>query len=452
MNTPDTRPFRSTSRRRFLRSTAAVAAAAGVLPRWFVEECDGAASPARTHPLGPNEQPAVALVGCGGMGRGDAKNAARFGRVVAVCDVDAGNLAKARADHPGARGYADFREVMARDDIHVVVCATVDHWHTLVSLAAMKSGKDVYCEKPLTLTVEEGQRVVKMAKRTGRILQTGSQQRSDRSFRLACELVRNGRIGKLQHIDVWLPAGLRGGPFASTPVPEGLDWEFWQGQTPSVPYVKERCHTTFRYWYEYSGGTMTDWGAHHNDIALWAVGLPEAANGPVSIEGRALADTVPGGYSAFSEYEVTFGYANGVTQTTRSTTADNIFGGVAKPEGQRHGVKFLGSEGWIWVTRGNLQASRTEILETPLGSDALRLETSDDHMGNFFEGVRTRKPTICRPEVGHRSASLCHLGVIALRVGRKLRWDPVRVRFVGDREAGRYLAREQRKPWTYDLI
>ncbi len=439
------------SRRRFLQC-AATTAVAGALPGWFVEECEGATAPVGPRPLGANDRPAVALVGCGGMGRGDAKNAARFGQIVAVCDVDAGNLARAKADHPDARAYSDFREVMARDDIHAVVCATVDHWHVLVSLAAMKSRKDVYCEKPLTLTVDEGKRLVKMARQTGRILQTGSQQRSDRNFRLACELVRNGRIGKLEHIDVWLPAGLRGGPFPSAPVPEALNWEFWQGQTPLTAYVKERCHTNFRFWYEYSGGTMTDWGAHHNDIALWALGLGEDVNGPVTVEGQALTDTVPGGYSAFSEYEVSFSYANGVTQTTRTTTADTIFGGIAKPDGQRNGVKFLGSEGWIWVTRGNLQASRSELIETPFDGNAVRLESSDDHMGNFFDCVRSRKPAICRPEVGHRSASLCHLGVIALRTGRKLRWDPARERFVGDREANHHLAREQRRPWTYDLI
>jgi predicted dehydrogenase len=384
------------------------------------------------------------------MGRGDAKNAARFGRVVALCDVDATNLARAKEEHPDAMAYSDFREVMARDDIHVVICATVDHWHTLVSLAAMKSGKDVYCEKPLTLTIEEGQRLVNAVKETGRILQTGSQQRSDRRFRLACELVRNSRIGRLQHIDVWIPAGLREGPFASSTPPQGLNWDFWQGQTMAVPYVKERCHVTFRYWWDYSGGTQTDWGAHHNDIALWALGLEPS--GPKSIEGRALRDMIPGGYTAASEYEVHFIYPNEVTQTTRSTTDDNPFGGVTRPEGQRHGVKFTGSNGWIWVTRGNITASDAELIETPLPPDSVRLDVSDDHMGNFFDCVRTRRQPICSAEVGHRSASLCHIGVIAVRLGRKLQWDPAEERFVNDAEANEFLAREQRKPWTYEMV
>lgn len=436
-----------TSRRSFLKTSAAVATAAA-LPRWFVAECEGATT--RRPRLGPNDRPAIALVGCGGMGRGDIKNAARFGQVVALCDVDAGNLAKARQDHPDAKPYSDFRDVMARDDIHVVVCATVDHWHTLVSLAAMKSGKDVYCEKPLTLTIDEGKRLVKAAAKYRRVLQTGSQQRSDRNFRLACDLVRNGRLGKLQRIEVWLPAGLRGGPFPSTPVPDGLNWDFWQGQTPATPYVKERCHTTFRYWWDYSGGTQTDWGAHHNDIALWALGLDPG--GPTHIEAKALSDTVPGGYTAISEYEVTYTYANGVTQVTRSTSADTIFGGVAKPEGQRHGIRFVGSDAWLWVTRGNIQTSNPDLLETALPSSAPRVEISDDHMANFFECVRSRRQPICHAAVGHRSATLCHLGVLALRLGRPLKWDPKKERFVGDRDANAWQAREQRAPWTYDML
>src|SRR6185295_14086372 len=178
-------------------------------------------------------------------------------------------------------------------DIHIVICGTVDHWHTLVSMAAMRAGKDVYCEKPLTLTIDEGQRLVRAAAKTKRILQTGSQQRSDKNFRLACELVRNGRIGKLKHVEVWLPSGRREGPFKTSPVPAGFDWDFWQGPTPQVDYVKERTHQTFRYWWDYSGGTMTDWGAHHNDIAAWGIGLERS--GPVGIEAKPLVEMIPSG-------------------------------------------------------------------------------------------------------------------------------------------------------------
>jgi predicted dehydrogenase len=444
MNKPDI-TFDRHTRRSFLKTSAAIAAATS-LPKWFLEECE--AAPARTKPLGPNEQPAVALVGCGGMGRGDAKNASRFGRVVALCDVDESHIAEARKQWPDATGYRDFREVMERDDIHVVICGTVDHWHTLVSMAAMRAGKDVYCEKPLTLTIDEGKRLVKVQRETRRILQTGSQQRSDKNFRLACELVRNGRLGTLKHIDVWLPAGRREGPFSSSPVPAELNWDFWLGPTPKVAYVKERCHVTFRYWWEYSGGTMTDWGAHHHDIARWAVGV----DGPVSVDGKPLVEMIPGGFTASSEYEVTFTYANGLTQATRSTVDDTWFGGIVKQDGQRHGVKFHGSDGWIWVTRGDIQASDPEILTTPLSSNAERLYASDDHMKNFFDCVRSRQETVCPAEVGHRSASICHLGVIAMRLGRPLKWDPKAEKFAGDNEANPWLAREMRKPWTYEAV
>jgi predicted dehydrogenase len=442
--TIDSFPF--VTRRRFLKTSAAIAAAS-TLPRWFLEECEARPS---TKKLGPNEQPAVALIGCGGMGRGDAKNASRFGRIVAICDVDDARLAEVGKLWPDAATYKDFRQVMAREDIHVVICGTVDHWHTLVSMAAMRAGKDVYCEKPLTLTIDEGRRLLKVQRQTGRILQTGSQQRSDRNFRLACELVRNGRIGKLKNVDVWLPAGRREGPFNASPVPSGFDWDMWLGPRAKTAYVKEKTHVTFRYWWDHSGGTMTDWGAHHNDIAIWGIG--QERGGPVSIEGRPLVGMIPGGFTAASEYEIVYTYANGVIHTCRSTTADTWSGGVADKAGQRHGVKFIGEEGWIWVTRGDIETSRPDILTEPLPSNAIRLYASNDHMGNFFDCIRSRRQTICEPEIGHRSASVCHLGVIALRLGRKLRWDPKAEKFVGDKEADKWLAREMRPPWNYDSV
>jgi len=337
-----------------------------------------------------------------------------------------------------------------RKDIQVVICGTVDHWHTLVSLAALRSKKDVYCEKPLTLTIEEGQHLVSAVRDTGGILQTGSQQRSDKNFRLACELVRNGRIGKLQHISVWLPRGRREGPFAKSSPPSGFDWNMWQGPTPEVEYVRERTHVTFRYWWDYSGGTMTDWGAHHNDIALWGLGLERS--GPVSIEAKPLVEMIPDGFSASSEYAVNYSYANGVTHSCHSTAANEWNGAVADPKGQQHGVKFEGADGWIWVTRGSIEASNPEFLTTPLAVDATRLYVSNDHMGNFFDCIRTRKAPICEAEIGHRSASLCHLGVLSLRLGRKLQWNPETEQFVGDDDANHWLRRELRKPWSYDAV
>lgn len=433
------------SRRRFLKTTAAATA----LPAWFLaQEAD--AAPQATKSTSPNEQIRIGLIGCGGQGRGDARNAKRFGNVVAVCDVDEGHVANAKKDFPDAEGYGDFRKLLERKDVDVVICGTVDHWHTLVSMAAMKAGKDIYCEKPLTLTIDEGKHLVQAERETGSILQTGTQQRSGREFRLAANLVRAGRIGKIEKAEVWLPAGLRQGPFKESDVPEGFHYDFWQGQTPAVPYVKERTHFSFRYWWEYSGGTMTDWGAHHNDIVLWALG--HDGSGPVSIEGKQLVDMIPGGFTAASEYDVTYTYADGVVHTSKSTQGSEWWGGVKDKNLQQHGIKFIGSDGWIWVTRGTIQASDPDMLKEELPESAPRVYESRDHMGNFFDCVKSRETTICPAEVGHRSASLCHLGVIAIRLGRKLAWDPVKEQFVGDAEANGYVAREMRKPYDYDMI
>lgn len=439
------------SRRTFLKRCSMAAAATG-LPVWFVER-DWAETPPSSATASPNDRPSIALVGCGGMGRGDAGNAKRFGDIVAVCDVDsvhAGEVAQMFADGPKKPAiYSDFRKVMERPDIHVIIDATPDHWHTLVNIAAARAKKDVYGEKPLTLTIDEGHHIVRAVRENKIVFQTGTQQRSSAWFRLACELVRNERIGKLKQITVWLPAGLRGGPFPSKPVPEQLNWDFWQGQTPAVEYVPQRTHVTFRYWYCYAGGTMTDWGAHHNDIALWAVGLP----GPTEIEGRHLTTPVPGGYTAFSQYEVNFTYANGVRHAVKTTADDSIYGSSVKENGQHNGIRFEGTNGWIWVNRNEIEASDPALLNTPLPAGALRLPVSNDHMGNFFDCVRTRRSPIASVEVGHRGASICHLGNLCLRLGRKLQWDPAAERFTGEGagEANGWLSREMRAPFNYQF-
>lgn len=440
------------SRRSFLTRCATVAAATG-LPLWFVQRelaAQSVAKPVKS----PNDRPGIALIGCGGMGRGDAQNASRFGDVLAVCDVDQkhGDEAAKQFSKDGKTPakFTDFRKVMERDDIHVIVQATPDHWHTLINLAAALANKDVYGEKPLTLTIDEGKKLIKAVRSTGIVLQTGTQQRSDKKFRLACELVRNGRIGKLKQVNVFVPAGVRGGPFQKQSVPEGFNWDFWLGQAPQVEYFKERCHASFRWWWDYSGGPVTDWGAHHNDIARWAIGL----DGPTEIEARALADTIPGGYTTPHEFEATLTWANDVKQIVRTTPDDTPYGGVVKKDGQRNGLKFEGTEGWIWVNRSNLDASKDEIIETPLADNAVRLEVSPDHMGNFFDCVRSRKDPISHVEAGHRSACVGHLIVIALRLGKKLQWDAAKEMFVGEgaKEANTHLAREMRMPYDYDFV
>jgi predicted dehydrogenase len=402
---------------------------------------------------GPNDRPGVALIGCGGMGRGDLKSASRFGDVVAVCDVDESHAA-AMAKQFGSEAktpqqHTDFRKVLDSKDVDVVINATPDHWHTLINLAAAAAKKDIYAEKPLTLTVDEGKRLVKAVRKHKVVLQTGTQQRSNKLFRLACELVRNGRIGKLTEVTVFVPAGLREGPFTPEPVPEGFHWDYWLGQAPQVQYLKERCHSTFRWWFDYSGGPVTDWGAHHNDSARWAIGL----DGPTEITARALTEPIPGGYTTPSEFEATLMWGHGVKQVVKTTVDDSPFGVALKPDGQRNGVRLEGTGGWIWVNRTAISASNPELLETPLENPAVRLEVSDDHMGDFFQAVRTRKDPICPVEGGHQSATVGHLIVIALRTGRALRWDPSKEKFVGDgaKEANAHLERRMRKPYDYSF-
>ena len=444
------------TRRSFLAKSAAAAAATG-LPLWFIQREQAIAEQAVSNSPGrpaPNDRPGIALIGCGGMGRGDAENASRFGEILAVCDVDEDHVNAAAQqftkDGKAPVKYNDFRKVMERDDVHIIVQATPDHWHTLVNLAAAKAKKDIYGEKPLTLTIDEGKHIVKAVRDNHVIFQTGTQQRSSQRFHLACELVRNGRIGKLQQVSVFVPAGIRGGPFKPSPVPSALNWDFWLGQAPKVDYMKERCHGSFRWWWDYSGGPVTDWGAHHNDIARWGIGL----DGPVTVEARTVAGPVPGGYTTPSEYEAVLIWANGVKQIVKTTTDDTPYGGVVKRDGQRNGVKFEGTNGWIWVNREDLQASDDNLLYAPLPDNAIRLEVSGDHMKNFFDSVRSRKDPISPVESGHRSACVGHLIVIALRLVRKLQWDPVNEVFTGDsaNEANTRRAREMRKPYDYDFV
>ncbi|MBM3883320.1 MAG: gfo/Idh/MocA family oxidoreductase [Verrucomicrobia bacterium] len=449
------------NRRHFLKS-AALTAGAVALPAWYLEECRGqAATPA---PRSPNDKPGIGLIGCGGQGRGDCNWARSFGNVIAVADVDDGHAEAAKKQFNAEHKYHDFRKLIERDDIHVIINGTPDHWHTLVNVAAARAGKDIYSEKPLTLTIAEGKRLVREVRQRERILQVGSQQRSDPRFRLACELVRNGRIGKLVHMVVGLPTGPREGPFKPIPTPAGFDWDYYLGQAPKMEYVglerkkddgtvqhESRCsHWNFRWWYCFSGGQMTDWGAHHNDIAQWGNGTERS--GPVAVDGKGLVEMIPGGYDAMAKYRIDCRYANGVTMTIvdEGTVTDrNVLG-----EGKRspNGVQFIGTEGWIFVSRGELKASRAELIEEPLPASATRLYKSDNHMANFFECVRSRKAPICDVEIGHRSISIAHLGVISVRLGRPLQWDPDLERFVGDREANQWLRREMRKPYDWTFI
>jgi len=440
------------SRGQFIKRCASLAAMTG-LPLWYIErqELEAQQAPRK---LGPNDRPLIALIGAGSQGQGDALNARNYGDIVAVCDVDRTHAEQAAkkltSDGRVPKLYSDFRRLLERSDIDIIVNATPDHWHSLVNIGAAKAGKDIYGEKPLTLTVDEGRHVIKAVRENKRILQTGTQQRSSARFRLACELVRNGRIGKLLNANVWLPAGLRDGPFKSVPVPEGLNWDFWQGQAPWADYMPQRCHRTFRFWYDYSGGTMTDWGAHHNDIAYWAIGLLA----PSVVESKVSAQPIPGGYTTFTDYEVNYTYSNGIGLRIRTTRDDSIYGSHINKAGQPNGIRFEGTKGWIWVSRDEITASDKHLLTDPLPENAERLYKSNNHMENFMDCVRSRKLPICDVEIGHRSATMCHLGAISMRTGLKLNWDAQTERFTGDNSehANTYLKREMRKPYDYSFV
>lgn len=431
------------SRREMLsRSLAGLSLA--TLPAWYAtealaaEEERGAGKGKKT---AANSRINIACIGPGGskggyrQGLGDTRNLKRQEgvEVVAVCDVERQHREEAmKAFGPDCKGYEDFRELLQQPDIDAVVIGTPDHWHTYIAIAAMKAGKDVYCEKPLTLTIEEGQKIVQAQRKTKRVFQVGSQQRSDARFRMACELVRNGRIGKIRRVEARLPDGTAGGPFQVKPVPEGFNWDMWLGPAPWTEYVPERTHGSFRHWYEYSGGMMTDWGAHHLDITQWALGMD--ASGPIRVESVGTLHAAPTGYNVVTGFDVTYTYPGDITV-------------VATHKGE-NGVRFEGDSGWIFVSRSKIEASDEAILKDPLSSGATRLYVSNNHAANFIDCVRNRKEAICPAEVGHRSASVCHLGNISLRLGgRRLDWDPKEEKFRNDDEANRMLGRPYRKPW-----
>lgn len=437
------------SRRGFLNRTTGAMVAAG-LPLWYAQRVvaddqEKKAAESRRK-IGPNDTITLGAIGVGGQGVGIMKAALRHKgvRVVAVCDVDAERRKKAieevRKITEGAEvaDYNDFRELVARDDLDAVTVGTVDHWHALTSIAAMRDGLDVYCEKPLALTIAEGQAMVKATAKYDRIFQTGNMQRSDRRYRLACELVRNGRIGKVHTVEARIGENPTGGPYQTSDVPPGLDWDFWKGPTPDVPYVKEKCHYTFRWWYDYSGGKLTDWGAHHNDIAQWALGKDDT--GPVAV--TAVGTDQPKDKLSFdchNHFTVTYEYADGTRLVTTS-------------EGE-NGNRFIGDDGWIFVSRTRIEASDPALLKAELPANAVKLYESNDHMGNFLDGVRTRVRPICDIGVGHHSANVCHIGAIALRLGIPLRWDPAAERFTGPGadKANAMIAREYRSPWKLEV-
>jgi predicted dehydrogenase len=431
------------SRRGFLERSVGSLVAAG-LPLWYASQVVAAQQEkdaAGRKRIGPNDTIVMGAIGVGGQGTGIMNQARKKAGVkfVAVCDIDEDRCEKAaKIIGKDCEKYHDFRDLLARKDLDAVTIGTVDHWHALTSIAAMKAGLDVYCEKPLALTIAEGQAMVEAARKYDRIFQTGSMQRSDSRYRLGCELVRNGRVGKIHTVEARIGDNPIGGPFPVVPVPKGLDWEFWQGPTPDVPYVKERCHYEFRWWYEYSGGKLTDWGAHHNDIAQWGLGTDDT--GPIAVTGTGVTPSKKANsYNCHPHFAVTYTYADG---TSLVTTSDG-----------ENGNRFIGDKGWLFVNRSRIEASEKALIDEPLPKDATRLYVSNDHMTNFLDGVRTRKRPVCDVSIGHRSATICHMGAIALRLGIPLQWDPSAERFVGPRAdlGNKMVAREMRSPWKLEV-
>jgi predicted dehydrogenase len=417
------------TRRDFFRKTGVAAVATAAMPLVVSARALGQAGK-----VAANDRLGLGFIGVGGMGSGHLGGFLGNPNceVLAVCDVD-----QFHRDHAAQRvgekcgSYNDHRELLDRSDIDAVIIATPDHWHALTSIDACEAGKDVYCEKPLTLTIEEGQKMVATVRRYARVFQTGSQQRSSGEFRQACELVRSGRIGKVKLVRV----GIGGGPTCgwepdSDPPPE-LDWNRWLGPAPWSPYNKLRCHFQFRWFYDYSGGMMTDWGHHHNDIAQWGLGTD--LTGPVRFEGWGKFPT-DGLFETATEYEVTYTHADGTP----------VICGTTQP----HGITFEGPDGWVHVDRGFLETSPADLKNEKLGPGDVHLYESNDHHGNWIDCIRNRKKTICDVEIGHRSVSICHLCNIVIRTGHKVEWDPVAERITNDDSLNRWLSRPCRAPWA----
>ncbi len=409
------------SRRRVLAGGTAAVAAPLLLP-------------ARV--FGAGDRLVFGVIGVNGRGLG-IMNSVKSD-VAAVCDVDQNHVYRAvQRTGDKAAGFRDYRKMLERKDLDAVLVATPDHWHALITIDACKAGKDVYCEKPLTLTIREGRKMVEAARANKRIVQTGSQQRSDKRFRLACELVRNGRLGKLSEVIVGIAGvNFKGPPVPDSEPPEYLDYDMWLGPAPKRPYNEKRVHYNFRFFWDYSGGQMTNWGAHHIDIAQWGLGMDES--GPVSIEGTGTFHP-EGWYEVTQSCLVTHTYANGVK--LKVGQGQKGFGG---------GTKFIGSEGWIFVTRGKIQSDPPDIVKQEIKDGDVRLYESRSHMGNFIDCIKSRKLPICDVEVGHRSASVCHLGNIAIRSKKKIEWDPKTEQITNDKEVAKMVSRPYRAPWKLE--
>ena len=461
------------NRRIFLHSTTTLAAAGamGVFSSRSVVRADT-----------PNERPRVAVIGCGGQGTGDGRRATNYGDVIAVCDVDTTHSAYAKAAYTrrmAAKGkvvnidvYDDYRAIIDRHDIDAIICGTVDHWHVKISAEALKSGKDVYCEKPLTLTVDEGRIISKVAQETDRILQIGTQQRSDPRFLQAVAIAHSGRLGKIKKVTV----GLNHNPFSKTlpavAPPRTLNWDRWKGPTDDVPYRflkngKEgqalvrtlgdgsidasNCHQEFRWWLQYSGGKMTDWGAHHIDIAQWIIGQCGPRQGPTSIKPVMIENRVPfdenGNPTLDDRYNTPHRF------TVQVNFPKDVLMEITS-EG-RNGILVEGTKGRIFVNRGTITGKPIEELDNnPLPSGWLEDIYGGpvvEHVNNFFDCIASRKRPASDVWTHVASINTCHLSNIAIRLNRQIEWDAATQTITGDAKANAMLKRDSRKGYEIEL-
>ena len=360
-----------------------------------------------------------------------------LGREPARKKVDRHHAGKNRSGrYKGCDAYKDFRGVLAREDIDAVLIVTPDHWHAIMTIMAAQAGKDIYCEKPLALTVTQGRAMVEAVRRHGIILQTGTMLRSNRDTRFACELVRNGRIGELKRILTSVEPNNKTAPSGAwepTPIPDGFDYDMWLGPAPWQPYHKDRCFYTFRFILDYSGGQVTNFGAHSNDIAQWGNGTEYT--GPVEFEDMGGEFPKDGLFSTATRVAFRAKYANGVELICKTQIP------------KQYAARFEGTEGWVEAGWATYKTYPKSLQRSIIGPNEIHLYESRDHYRNFIDCVKTRKEPIAPVEIGHRSASICHLGNIAMMLKRKLQWDPDREQFINDDQANRMLSRPMRSPW-----
>jgi predicted dehydrogenase len=438
------------NRRDFIRKAGLASAGLVVLPTIIKASVMGGDGR-----IAPGDRINMAVIGCGGRAN---DNMPAFlpqtdVRIVAVCDVDDSHALAAKQlidkhyNNNDCRMYRDFRELLAKETIDAAVLCLPDHWHALIACAFADKKIHVYGEKPLARSLAESRAIVNAVKRNGITWQTGSQQRSSGEFRHACELVRNGRIGKVDYVEVSLHNGTSyfGNP-AVRPVPEGVDWDMWLGPAPLVPY-RGVMHGEWRSVSDYGGGQLEDWAGHHIDIANWGLGIDNT--GPATIEGTGRSN-VDGIYDVPVEYDFTCLYENGLKM--RVTSRYRMVEVNPAWTGKDIGIMFHGPKEWIHVSRGRLSASDPEILREPIGRNEIRLYKSDDHYRNFLDCIRSGRETIAPAEAGHRAISVGHLGEIAIRTGQKLHWDPVAEKFTdGNVYATRLLRKPYREPWQFPV-